>query len=191
MAAGRSERMGKPKLNLSWGKTTILGQVIMSLAEGGLHRIFVVINPLRRPEKPEGLPEVEITWIENPAAETGEMLKSIQTGLSKLPKDVQNILICLGDQPTIRPDVVLKIVQTVKETGDPLVFPSYRYRRGHPWAVNRKYWTEICGLKSTDTVRTFIQAHANAIHYVNFDLEPPEDIDTPEIYQRLKQTSGK
>jgi molybdenum cofactor cytidylyltransferase len=190
LGAGRSERMGEPKLNLPWGKTTVLGQVIKSLAEGGLNRIFIVINPFRRPIIPDDLPEVEISWIENPAAETNEMLKSIQTGLSGMPDEIQNVLICLGDQPTIQPEVVESVYKAAQETGETLIFPSYRFRRGHPWIVNRKYWPEICSLSDTDTVRTFIEAHAGAIHYVNFDQNAPEDMDTPEMYQRLKQTAG-
>lgn len=190
VAAGRSERMGRPKLNLAWGDTTVLGQVIRALAEGGVMRVFIVINPLRKPVIPDGLPDIEINWIENPAAETSEMLTSIQTGLSALPGDVQYALICLGDQPTIRPDVVQTMLNALHASGQKLVFPSYRFRRGHPWGVHREHWTEICVLSSTDTVRSFIQPHADSIHYVNFDMDPPEDMDTPEMYEHLKKVSG-
>jgi len=190
LAAGRSERMGAPKSNLPWGKTTVLGQVVKSLSEGGLRRIFIVVNPFRMPYLQYEMLDVEVTWIFNPEAETGEMLKSIQTGLSALPEDAQSVLIALGDQPTIRIDVVKKMLQTIQETEETLIFPSYRMKRGHPWVVNKIFWPEICELKNTDTPRTFIQAHANYIHYVNFDLAPPEDMDTPEMYHRLKIESG-
>jgi molybdenum cofactor cytidylyltransferase len=190
LAAGRSERMGKAKPNLPWGNTTVLGQVIRTLAEGGLCRIYIVINPLRKPEIPENLPDVEITWIENPAAEKEEMLKSIQTGLSGLPANLESALICLGDQPTISPDIVHQVLVDVELKTYDLIIPSYRYRRGHPWAVNKKYWPEICNLNPNQTVRTFIQAHENEIHYVNIDLDLPEDLDTPEMYILLKQKAG-
>jgi molybdenum cofactor cytidylyltransferase len=190
LAAGRSERMGEPKLNLPWGKTTVLGQVIKTLVEAGINHIFVVINPNRRPIIPKDLPNVEITWIENPVAETNEMLKSIQTGLSEIPDVIQNILICLGDQPTIRSEAVKSVLEAANDPGKTLIFPSYRFRRGHPWVVNRKYWSEICELSETDTVRTFVQANADSIQYVNIDENAPEDMDTPEMYQRLKQSAG-
>jgi len=190
LAAGRSERMGTPKSNLAWGTTTVLGQVIRSLGEGGLKCIYVVINPFRKPEIPEGLTDLKVVLIENPAAETSEMLKSIQIGLSSLPEEVQSVMVALGDQPTIRSEVIRKILQTVDDTGEGLIFPSYRHRRGHPWTVNREFWSEICSLSENETARTFIQAHASTIHYVNFDLDPPEDMDTPEMYQHLKHTSG-
>ncbi|MEI8130917.1 MAG: nucleotidyltransferase family protein [Leptolinea sp.] len=190
LAAGRSERMGTPKSNLPWGNTSVLGQVIRTLTEGGLHRIFIVINPFRKPEILGDLPDVEITWIDNPEAETAEMLKSIQTGLSAFPENVQNGLITLGDQPTIRMEVVKKMLLAIQETEETLIFPSYRKKRGHPWAVNKIYWAEICELTRTDTPRTFIKAHADDIHYIDFDLEPPEDIDTPEMYHRLKLEAG-
>jgi molybdenum cofactor cytidylyltransferase len=190
LAAGRSERMGRPKMDLPWGDTTVLGKVIRSLSAGGLKKIYVVINPVRKPVLSESFPHIDLAWIENPAAETNEMLKSIQTGLSNLSDEIDFAFISLGDQPTIRPDVINKVLVTRKESQETLIFPSYRFRRGHPWGVGREYWGEICNLKSTDTVRTFIQAHADVIHYVNFDFESPEDIDTPEMYEDLKKTSN-
>jgi molybdenum cofactor cytidylyltransferase len=191
LAAGKSSRMGFPKLNLPWKNSTVLGAVITNLYAGGINRIFIVVNPLRIPEIPSNLPDVEITWVENPKAETDEMLVSIQTGIKSLPEDVEYIFICLGDQPTIQPEVVKQLVMKAVAGNDKLIIPSYRMRRGHPWVVGRDLWPDILALEKEDTVRTFINQHEKEIHYDLFDMELPADMDTPEEYRQLLDKSGK
>ncbi len=191
LAAGKSSRMGQPKPNLPWGETTVLGSVIHNLVEGGLKKIFIVISPSR---KPVLLPEkfnADIVWIENPRADVDEMLVSIQTGLSSLPKEIEYAFICLGDQPTIRAEVVDELLGEVEKSGASLIFPSYRMRRGHPWVVKRNEWQGILELTKDDTVRTFIQSRAADIHYKCFDFDPPDDMDTPDEYQSLLLKMGK
>ncbi|HEX7557259.1 MAG TPA: nucleotidyltransferase family protein, partial [Leptolinea sp.] len=179
LAAGRSERMGRPKLNLPWRDTTVLGSVIRNISAGGINRVFIVVNPLRRPDLPPNLPELEINWIDNESAETNEMLVSIQTGLKALPTDVETVFVFLGDQPAIQSWVVTKMAEEVSQSKSLLIFPSYRMRRGHPWVVRHALWSEIQKLEKNDTVRTFIRAYEQEIQYVNFDLDLPADMDTP------------
>jgi molybdenum cofactor cytidylyltransferase len=191
LAAGKSSRMGRLKSNLPWRNTTVLGSVIQNLVEGGLTNIYIVISPERKPNKFPIIEGVTLHWVENPRADVDEMLVSIQTGLSALPQSVEYAFICLGDQPTIRPDVVNKLLDQLETHGASLLFPSYRMRRGHPWVVRRDEWPNILTLRKEDTVRTFIQSHAADIHYITFDFDPPEDMDTPEEYQKLFERSGK
>ena len=44
-AAGRSRRMGQPKLLLGMGGQTVIEHVITALREGGVDRVLVVIGP--------------------------------------------------------------------------------------------------------------------------------------------------
>jgi molybdenum cofactor cytidylyltransferase len=191
LAAGKSSRMGQPKLNLPWQDTTVLGAVIKSLYDGGIQRIFIVINPQRKPEIPGNLSDVDLTWVENPNAETDDMLVSIQTGISNLPPDVNFIFICLGDQPTIQSTVIKSLVREVAKEQESLIIPSYRMRRGHPWIVGRGLWPDILALQKDDTVRTFIKMYEKNIHYVTFDMDAPADMDTPEEYKKLILNSGQ
>jgi molybdenum cofactor cytidylyltransferase len=190
LGAGKSSRMGQPKLNLPWHNTTVLGAVLSNLYKGGINRAFVVVNPKRRPVVPEHIPNMDITWVENPDAEVEDMLVSIQTGIIALPDEIKYVFICLGDQPTIQPSVLKHLKEVVSFSTDTLIFPSYNMRRGHPWVVGRALWKDILNLPKNDTVRTFIKAHEKDIKYVNFDCDPPDDMDTPEEYRRLSQNSG-
>lgn len=185
LAAGKSSRMGSPKMDLPWGNTTILGAVISAMSSGGLNRVNVVVNPQRLPIVPGNIPDINIQWIKNLEAEVEEMLVSIQTGLRSLPDFCQYAMICPGDQPTIASSTVRMLLETVTRQTPRLVFPSYHMRRGHPWMVHRNLWQEILHLNKSDNVRTVLQTYEKEIFYVNIDSAPPSDVDTPEEYLRL------
>lgn len=185
LAAGKSSRMGSPKMDLPWGNTTILGAVISAMGTGGLRTVNIVVNPLRLPTVPGNLPDLNIHWIENPEAEVQDMLVSIQTGLRSMPDTCQYAMICPGDQPTIASSTVIMLLDTVTRQTPKLVFPSYHMRRGHPWMIHRCLWHEVLCLNKSDSVRSILKTYEKEIFYVNIDSDPPSDIDTPEDYQRL------
>ncbi|NMB54423.1 MAG: nucleotidyltransferase family protein [Leptolinea sp.] len=182
--------MGSPKMNLPWRGTTVLGSVINTLVNGGVNQIYVIVNPIRLPELPASERDIRVTIVENPEAESSEMLVSIQTGLRSLPEDAEFAMICLGDQPTIQANVVSDIKMTATQSKGTLIFPSYRKRRGHPWLVGRVHWAEIMALDKNDTIRIFLERHKREIHYLDYDCDAPQDIDTPEDYQSMIRTTG-
>src|SRR5207247_1960376 len=79
LAAGASSRMGQPKMLLPWGKTSVLGQLILQWRNAGAAQIAVVLaaenQELRRELDRRGFPEEN--RIINPAPERG-MFSSIQ-----------------------------------------------------------------------------------------------------------------
>jgi molybdenum cofactor cytidylyltransferase len=119
-------------------------------------------------------------------AET-EMLQSLQLGLSALPDDVDASLVVLGDQPQIDGDVVRGVILRFILLHSPLVVPSYQMRRGHPWLVARKFWSEILQMGRDETLRNFLASHAQGIDYLIVDTPAIlSDLDTPQDYQREK-----
>lgn len=189
LAAGRSRRMGQPKMLLPLGRTTVLGQVLTAFGGAGIHEIVVVTGAER--EKVEGLVaaltgNLPVRCIFNPAYESGEMLSSLQCGLAGLGPGVDAALVGLGDQPRVETRSVRSIVAAFEASHARIVVPSFEMRRGHPWLVERSLWAGLAALQPSQTPRTFLDAHASEIHYVNMDTPTVlEDLDTPEDYQRL------
>ncbi len=190
LAAGKSSRMGQPKMNLPWKNTTVLGAVVRGLSNAGIKKIFIVINPHRVPFIDEEMKTRTVRLVENPDAEKSEMLISMQVGLQALPAGIDYVFICLGDQPVIDEGVIDQLKLLAMEKNAPLIIPSYNMHRGHPWLVRKDMIAEILGLEKTDTVRTFINRHADEILYVNINKEMPPDMDTPEEYQNLISRYG-
>src|SRR4030095_8098616 len=114
-----------------------------------------------------------------------EMLSSIQCGLRYLSeKATEAVMIGLGDQPQAQEGSVRMVRDAYLQIKSPLVVPSFQMRRGHPWLVARSYWSEILDMHPPQTLRYFLNARAEAIHYV--DIDTPSilaDLDTPEEYR--------
>jgi molybdenum cofactor cytidylyltransferase len=186
LAAGKSARMGQPKMLLPWGKTTVLGAVIHTCAAAGIGQILVVTGAER--ETVEALCREEgVSTVFNPAYADGEMLSSIQAGIRRLPPAVEATLIVLGDQPVMQPQTIKSVMEAYSGSGAHLVVPSYKMRRGHPWLVDRALWEELLRVKQDETSRDFLQRHADEIKYI--EAKSPttvEDMDTPEDYLKLR-----
>jgi molybdenum cofactor cytidylyltransferase len=189
LAAGRSQRMGRPKMTLPLGASTVIGQVVASLAQAGLERILVVTGADRQGVEqalsrlPSG-PVVETVY--NPAFAAGEMLSSLQAGLRALGATCQAALVALGDQPQIQPEVARAVLAAYTAGMAPLVVPSYRLRRGHPWIVDRLLWKALFALQPDHSPRHFLAEYHQSIEYVVVDTNSIlMDIDTPEDYAGL------
>jgi len=184
LAAGESRRMGKHKLVLPWGNTTVIGQVVSVLHDAGVGQIIVVTGAAHDLIK-HVLEGSDAQIIQNQPSADGEMLVSLQIGLSKAENHIQAALVVLGDQPQIQPEVVQAVMHNHADTHANLVVPSFEMRRGHPWLVARPLWPEIVTLQKLFTLRDFLIAHANSIQYVNVDTPSIlKDLDTPQDYQR-------
>lgn len=183
LAAGRSSRMGQPKMVLPWGGTTVIGQVVTILAASDASPIVVVTGGAA------DLVELALTGtsavtIRNPNYAASEMLLSIQIGIGAMPAGVQACLVCLGDQPQMETSVVVRLIQRYQQTRCPLVVPSYQMRRGHPWLLDRSLWDEILAMGPDDNLRRFLTRHEQEITYENVDTPSVlKDLDTPEDYQ--------
>ena len=195
LAAGESKRMGQPKMILKWGNTTVLDHVISVFANVGVEDIVVVTGAAR--EEVEKIISAAQTMypvrsVFNEEYTNGEMLSSIQCGLRELAgKNSRAALIALGDQPQVREGSARRVCDAFKETGSPLVVPSYHMRRGHPWLAERSLWDEVLAMRAPQTPRDFLNSHADQINYVEVDDEGIlADLDTPEQYQAYKFTSG-
>lgn len=186
LAAGASRRMKQAKMTLVYKDSTVLGTVLTTLHSAGVAPLIVVIGGAKDAVE-KVLSELPFAVIRayNPEYEHTEMLDSLQIGMQHLPDNVDAFLIVLGDQPQIKSEVVRAMVQECEKTGQSLIIPSYRMRRGHPWLVGKDHWPGLRGLYSGQTMRDFIQQHQYRIHYLVVDTPSIlEDMDTPEDYQR-------
>ncbi|MCI0519946.1 MAG: nucleotidyltransferase family protein [Chloroflexi bacterium] len=187
LAAGESKRMGRPKMSLPWGGTTVIGQVAATLHVCGLRPLIAVTGGAAETAAAAlaGLPgEVAVRCVFNPHFAAGEMLSSLQVGVAALG-DTSAVLIALGDQPQIEAEVVDKVLAAYEETGASLVIPSRQMRRGHPILISRELWPDLLALRSPATLRDFLSTRAAEIYYVLVENNSIfADIDTPEDFER-------
>jgi molybdenum cofactor cytidylyltransferase len=188
LAAGRSTRMGMPKMLLPWGRDTIIEHVIGVLELCDISEIVVVTGGDGALVEAR-LKDKSTHTVFNPDFAQGEMLSSVQVGLKNLPAMCTGALICLGDQPQIQPKIVQDLLNLADAGGASLVVPSYQNHRGHPWLVNRGYWPEIMALKPPQTLRDFLRMYTVQISYLTVDTPSVlMDVDTPDEYAQQRPT---
>jgi molybdenum cofactor cytidylyltransferase len=184
LAAGRSKRMRQPKMILPWGESTVIGQVVQVLSRAKIQPVVVVTGGARV-QVEAALAGYAVQLVFNPHFAQEEMLVSLQIGLGVLGKETTAALVVLGDQPQIELEVVQAILACYRLKQAPLVVPSYKMRRGHPWLVERRLWRALFELDSTSTLRDFLNSYANQIEYLSVDTPSVlHDLDTPEDYRR-------
>jgi molybdenum cofactor cytidylyltransferase len=183
LAAGQSKRMGRPKMLLPWGESTIIEQVITTFLKAGVEDLLVVTGGAR--EQVESLiSPYPVRKVYNNDHAAGEMLSSIQCALRVMRDDSEATLIGLGDQPQIQERSVRLICEEYQDNMSSLIVPSFQMRRGHPWLAARPLWSEILALRPPESTRDLLNRHADEIRYVSVDTPSVlADLDTPEDYQ--------
>lgn len=200
LAAGRSQRMGQPKMVLPWGDTTVIGQVARTLAQAGLDEIVVVTGGARQ-QVEQALSGLPVRTVYNPRYAEDQMALSLQIGLASLSAEIDAALVALGDQPQVRLEVVHTVLNTYRQTRAPLVFPSYRMRRGHPWIISRSLWRLVLALPDSQaaspqpapliTLRDLLAPYGDQICYVEVDDDSIlRDLDTPADYRMERPAEG-
>jgi len=187
LAAGKSQRMGQPKMLLPWGNTTVLGQVVGTFSKMGIADIIVVTGGDME------VVEVEVSRLAgqfpdravyNPLFEKGGMMSSIQAGLAVTPPYCKAVLIGLGDQPQVEEETLNDILASYEKTGAGIIVPSHENRRGHPVLVDFVHRPELQNLDPQSSLRDFMNIHQNEIHYVKASSSVLQDLDTPQDYQK-------
>lgn len=193
LAAGKSIRMGQPKMVLPWGETTVLGRVVEVFAKAGIQNLFIVTggdrdmveNEISRLKN-----KYPVTSVYNPDHEKGGMLSSILTGVSAIPNDTEAVLIGLGDQPQVEIATLRKILSRFEQTRQGIIVASYNHRRGHPILLDSAMVEDLKMINREATLREFLNSHQEEISYISADISVLQDLDTPQDYEKYLGRNG-
>jgi CTP:molybdopterin cytidylyltransferase MocA len=188
-AAGKSRRMGVPKLSLPFRGRTILEQAIDCLRQAGVSEIIVVVGP----HVPQLAPLAERTGAQALllANQTQEMRQTVEHGLdwivSRFPVHPADdwLLLLPGDHPTLDAAIVRDLI-AARVSGKTIVIPVYQGRRGHPVLLAWKHVDGIRRLPQTSGVNAYLRACPEET--LEVDCNRPEvlaDLDTWQDYERL------
>ncbi len=186
LAAGQSRRMGRNKMLLPFGATTVIKTLVDEVAACEPVRDIVVVTGHEHEQIEAALSESPARCVFNPDYARAEMLTSLQVGLRAMRAETRAALIALGDQPRLQRAIVQRVIDAYAP--DALAIPSFQMKRGHPILIARLLWPEVLSLPPTATLRDFIHVNEVKIRYVEVDDDSViRDIDTPEDYQALAQ----
>lgn len=206
LAAGRSTRMGRPKLHLPWGQTTILGQVLDTLRAAAIDDIVVAVRrgdgAAARAAEARG---ADVAWI---VVDDGLPTVSLQGALvhitsSQPTSGDRSVLVMPGDMPLVAPSTVTHLVAAfldtlegsdghsgvVADAGQRIVAPAYGRRRGHPVIFGAAHVPALLALGPGARPRDVVISAKAAGHVRLVAVEDAgvvTDIDDAAAYERWR-----
>jgi molybdenum cofactor cytidylyltransferase len=185
LAAGESSRMGRNKLHLPWGETTVLGRTLANVRAAAIHSALLVTG--HEPEPVLALAaEAGIPVVHNPDFRIG-MLSSVQAAARRLAPESDALLVALGGQPLVESSTIDQLLRAYAAGPQGLVAPAYRGARGNPVLIDRRYFPELLQLSPGDAPRTLLQLHPEDVRLVEVNSEAILiDLDRPDDYERQR-----
>lgn len=188
-AAGRSRRMGRPKLLMRLGETTVIGRLLDHLQQAGVVERLVVV---RRDDEPlaAAVRERGATLVQ-PALDPPDMRASVACALealqsSRSPSDRDGWLLIPADAVLLEPGVIANL-REVWDREQPLILvPEFEGRRGHPVCFRWGLAREVGTIPPDHGVNWLVQQHAAEVRtWTAPDRSVLFDLDTPEDYEAL------
>ncbi len=188
LAAGQSSRLGRPKQLLPIHGEPLLRYTVRRILASSLDEIFVVIGHEADAVRP-AIADLPIEIVFNPDAALGQST-SVVAGLNSRAPATEAVMVFLGDQPGVAPDVIDGIVAAWRETGGQIVAPRYSDGLANPVLFDRSVFPELAKLEGDAGARRIVRAHerAGTLHLVPVANPAPRDVDTETDYAALSTT---
>lgn len=169
LAAGESQRMGKPKLLLSLGDNTVLGTTLKNILSSNLDEVIVVLGANAKETK-RVIKSKEIKAYINPDYKQG-MSTSLICGLKHVNHRAKRVMVALSDQPLIGVKTYNELIQQSLNSKRGIVVPTYKSRRGNPIIFDICYKEELLQLKGDVGGRELLIQYPDDILEVAVDCE--------------------
>jgi molybdenum cofactor cytidylyltransferase len=186
-AAGKSRRMGRPKLALPLGNRSVIAHVIDAVRAAGVDDVLVVVAP--DGEELARLATATGAHVLRLAEDTPDMRATCMHGLAWFeerfhPEDEDGWLLLPADHPTVRPEVVRAMLDVTEDYE--IVVPAHQGRRGHPTWLR---WSNVAAIRAMPAgqgLNAYIRACAPHTFVLNWSSDIIlRDLDTPEDYERF------
>ncbi len=185
LAAGKYERMGRPKALLNFDGVRCIDLVLSACRRAGIDDIIVVLGH-RAGELAAAL-DADVRPVVNTNYEAGQT-SSLKAGVEHLPQECDGFLLFPVDFPLVSGRDVSLLLGAFRNRGDKekVFIPSFDMKRGHPVLLAKELRDELLSLGDDEPARKAILGDELRIHYVN--VKNPgvlEDMDTEKDYRRL------
>ncbi len=181
LAAGQSRRMGPVNKLLAEvdGAPMVAHAVDATLASKA--RPVVVVTGHEPERVRAALAGRDVAFAHNPLYAEG-LSGSLRAGLDALPADIDGVVICLGDMPSVAASHIDRLIAAFDPAaGCTICVPTFNGKRGNPVLWARRYFAEMREVAGDVGARHLIGAHADEICEVPMaDTSVLEDLDTPE-----------
>jgi molybdenum cofactor cytidylyltransferase len=181
LAAGGSARLGRPKQLLPYRGATLLDAVLDTARACGFDQLLVTLGGAAD-EVREAVDLAGAEVVVNDAYGSG-CSSSIAAAVGSLNPRCDVLVLLLGDQPGVSPDVVRGLLDG--RGAAPLAVCRYDDGRGHPFAFARSVFGDLATLHGDKAVWKLLEQRADSVEEVRVRGPIPRDVDTWDDYEAV------
>jgi molybdenum cofactor cytidylyltransferase len=193
LGAGASSRMGRPKLLLPWGATSVIGHLLeqwRTLAAAQITIVCAEANlALQQGLDRLGFPKAQ--RIVNPQPERG-MFSSIQCAArwSGWSADLTHWAVALGDQPHVQLETLRRLLDFTAAHPDRVCQPGRNGHGRHPVVLPAAVFDRLCDACCGSLKEFLLTSRVTPARCEMEDAGLDVDIDEPADYERARRLSG-
>ena len=184
LAAGSSSRLGRPKQLLDLGGEPLLRHTVRNALASRAREVVLVLGS-QAESIASAVGDLGQRTVINPDFAEGQST-SLKAGIRAVDPGARGVIVMLGDQPTVTPELLNRLISAFEATGAYIVQPMYGETPGNPVLIDREYFPELLEIEGDQGARGVIKAHRRDTYRMPWSDEPPPgDVDTEEDYQAL------
>lgn len=171
LAAGLSRRAGDiNKLMVPIDGIAMARRCLTSLINSGCDPIYVVTGHEAKRIEAE-LTSDAVSFVHNKDFEEG-MASSIRTGVGMMEKNVDAVLIALGDMPHVKPVTYKALINNyAPEQGHEICMPNDQGKPGNPVLFGRRFFSDLTNISGDKGAKSI--ALKNAEFVVDVAVDDP------------------
>jgi molybdenum cofactor cytidylyltransferase len=181
LAAGAGSRFGGGKLAAHIDGRPILQHVIEIARDASLGRTILVVGP----DSPAGIDAGDAELVRNPAPAQG-LSSSLRLGwAAAMTGDSDAVLVLLGDQPLVDPEVVRALVSLPLDPSRPIAAARYQGSSApNPVRIEATASALVAQVEGDRGLGPLIDAHPELVRWIDAAGENP-DVDTSADLARV------
>ena len=187
-AAGKSRRMGQPKLLLSFDGEPLIARVVRALRKGGADPVVVVTPPADVAEGPPvaGAAQDAGAAVITPLKRPPEMRESVELAIEQLGRDSPpaGFVLTPGDSPGITAEIVRQILDHWTSHAGSMIIPRAGGKSAHPIIIPWDLARLIPSLPRHLGINALATANPERVTFLEIphpelasDLNTPDDLD--------------
>lgn len=182
LAAGRSQRMGRPKLLLPWRGKPLIRHVVEAALQANLDPLIVVTGDASA-QVAHMVEGMKVQLVFNPDWSSGQST-SVHCGIKVLPSNIGATVFLLADQPQIPSTLIEALIENHTSNLAPIVAPLVAGQRGNPVLFDRVTFPDLLTIQGDIGGRAIFSKHP--VSWVEWhDPRILLDVDDEGDYARL------
>jgi molybdenum cofactor cytidylyltransferase len=188
LAAGSSQRLGRPKQSLPFGDTSLLGWALRNIEQSALDRVLVVVGGAAE-ETLAGLDPSRASVVLNPDHDSG-CSSSLLAGIDAAGPCAA-VMMLLGDMPGVDATVIDSVLTAWRQQPTWAAVTRYQDRLGHPFVFSAAAVPTLRALHGDKAVWKVVDRESDGrVRRIDVDRPCPGDVDTWDDYRAVADEVG-